>query len=66
MDETIRLCKDCRYYQADKTMPTLDICLHPETQHAPDLVRGDKQETYCDNQRSGGMCGRAAKYWEAK
>ena len=66
MDDAVKLCKDCKHYVADKSMATLDICAHPETQHAPDLVRGERQETYCDNQRSGGMCGKGGKYWEAK
>ena len=60
------LCKDCLHYHGASNA-SADVCTCPAVQPAADLVRGEKQITYCYNQRSLGFkCGPDGKHWEAK
>ena len=68
----VRLCTDCRYYEANPRTSkesNLDKCLRPGAAWATvDLVRGEHRPAWCEIERTGtsrpGACGPTATYWE--
>ena len=62
----MRLCKDCRHYNAEAAA-MMDYCSHPDLKRPADLVRGELTLTYCQLAREDkDKCGREGVRWEPK
>ena len=61
----MKLCKDCKYYQAPELEGQSANCLHPEAVII-DYVDGKDRPGYCEAQRHYGPCYQDAKLFEPK
>ena len=78
MTETIKTCRNCKYYKDYEGVfdwissrifgfPTLQKCFHPNREKIIDCVNGTVSHyTICSTERNYGNCGRIGKNWEAR
>ena len=78
MTETIKTCRNCKYYKDYEDVfdwissrifgfPTLQKCSHPDRWKNIDYVNGTVSPyTLCSIERCTGSCGRIGKNWEAR
>ena len=61
----IKLCCDCKHYQAYENWSSLDSCEHPSLPLRADVIRGEGLAHYCSEVRGSlGKCGPAGVLFE--